>query len=315
MKKCKYCDSVNVREIYSSGFRSNKNRFKLCECENCKIVTTCPEPNHEDLSRAYDTEYYGEQSSKFNSLVEKWTLYAATRRVAWLLKQHGKKDKRPLRVLDVGCGRGVLSSPFEQRGHIWHGIERNGSPFEGGNNITCGQLSEIDIEPESFDIIIVWHVLEHLVSPEQDLKILRGLLKQDGSIFISVPNIDSLQAKLFQGRWFHLDLPRHIVHFGGFSLDFVMQNAKFSTETTSTLCLDQQIFGFLQSTLNYFPLIEDNHLYSLLKAGESKINIIKISLYIPVIIPILLIATVEMLFSVLQGKGACLIVKARRDND
>jgi len=80
---------------------------------------------------------------------------------------------------------------------------------------------------EQFDLVTMWHVLEHVGYPLDTLARLRSWLRDDGLLAVCVPNIQSLQAQLFGRFWFHLDVPRHLVHFSPTTLQVVLGRAGF----------------------------------------------------------------------------------------
>ena len=124
----------------------------------------------------------------------------------------------PGRVLDVGCGRGVLLQEFRRRGWEVQGTELSESAASYARQtlkipVEIGDLEAIGFPPNYFDAITLWHVLEHVADPRALLAEIRRILKPDGVLLVAVPNFGSLEARVSKDKWFHLDVPRHVTHF------------------------------------------------------------------------------------------------------
>jgi SAM-dependent methyltransferase len=93
--------------------------------------------------------------------------------------------------------------------------------------ILQGRFSEVELAPESIDAIVLWTVLEHLDRPVQDLRYAHALLKKDGWLFFSIPNFESLEARLFRQYWSGWDLPRHLYVFPRPTLHKILETIGF----------------------------------------------------------------------------------------
>jgi SAM-dependent methyltransferase len=174
----------------------------------------------------------------------------------------------PGRALDIGCGQGTFLRLLKREGWECHGTElteKSASRASGfGIPVSVGEIEENQFPPYSFDLITLWHVLEHLPEPPKTLKILTRLLKKGGILAISTPNIDSLQAEVGRGQWFHLDPPRHLYLFSPRTLEQMMESLRFQLLEFRHFSLEQDPYGWLQSLLNLMGLPE-NSLYQILK--------------------------------------------------
>jgi 2-polyprenyl-3-methyl-5-hydroxy-6-metoxy-1,4-benzoquinol methylase len=136
------------------------------------------------------------------------------------------------RILDVGCGDARFLLALDPG--KW---QRTGVDFSGENlrvmgarfpglRLTCGGIQSGELEDSEFDAITLWHVLEHLPEPEAALRRAAELLSPGGWLFVSLPNLDSLQAAFFRKHWFCFDdVPRHLHHFSPRSLERLLRNA------------------------------------------------------------------------------------------
>ena len=117
-------------------------------------------------------------------------------------------------------------------------------------------------------MVVMWHVLEHVRDPKKNIETAARILKPGGRLVVAVPNFASLQARLGRGRWFHLDVPRHLFHFTPETLRGLLTRAKFSQVRTSFLSIEQNPFGLLQTSLNLL-FGRPNRLYKALKRGTQ----------------------------------------------
>jgi SAM-dependent methyltransferase len=144
------------------------------------------------------------------------------------------------RALEVGAGRGDMGALLIRRGWAVTAVEPSPSACEvlaaRGVDARCGTLDDVELAPQAFDVAIFNHALEHTVDPVADLTRAAAALRPGSLLLISVPNFGSWQRRRFGSRWFHLDLPRHRVHFSRAALAAVLERAGFEPValTTST---------------------------------------------------------------------------------
>jgi SAM-dependent methyltransferase len=244
-------------------------RLRIVDCTGCGLGRLHPRPSADLISRFYPASYYGATGAKFVPAVE------------WIVRLVGARHVRALsrglddgaRVLDVGCGRGVLLSALARRGFEAHGFEVSPSAAAGVDPraiVRFGEnLQDADYPSGHFDQVIVWHVLEHLPEPRQTLDEIRRILKPGGRLVVAVPNYSSLQSRCFGAGWFHLDPPRHLFHFPAAGLRELVESTGFRIAREHHFSLRQNPFGWVQSALNCVPRLPRNGLYSLLKRGQT----------------------------------------------
>jgi SAM-dependent methyltransferase len=201
-------------------------------------------------------------------------------------------------VVDVGFGRGFLLHALRAKGYGAHGFELSDYAARHarevlGLEVHAGDFMTAPFSEESFNAIIFWHSLEHLNDPLAAIERARSLLVQGGCLAVALPNSDSIQARLFGGAWFHLDVPRHYVHFGRESLLMALRQRGFTTHKISHFSLEQNPFGILQSVYNATGS-RFNLLYSLIKTPGARsssgqpprLQILLMLLLLPVFLPI-----------------------------
>jgi SAM-dependent methyltransferase len=123
-------------------------------------------------------------------------------------------------------------------------------PADEGIHVHVGDLTSLQLPAGEYDAVTLWHVLEHVLDPEETLRQAHRLLKPEGKLFISIPNAESWQARLFGTDWFHLDPPRHLFAFGPRSIVPLLNVTGFRMRSYHTRSLEQNPFGFMQSLLN-----------------------------------------------------------------
>jgi len=296
-------------------FDTGREKFSPRRCSKGELVHTDPLLDEAKLGTYYKNEYYGQGTQKFSSLIEKWTVYSNTRLAKSISNAHrarSPQNNRRLRVLDIGCGRGNLLKAFNRMGFECHGIERSEFPntsLDPSITIHRNSLEECGFESSYFDIVVVWHVLEHLSMPDDTIKQINRILDSTGILVIAVPNFGSFQSRLFGEHWFHLDLPRHLYHFEKNSLINLLKRNQFNLNTLDTRSIDQSVFGFIQSALNCLFRFSSNSFYEQLKIPWSER---KISFYPQLLLGILIspLSIIDYLFSAIFNQGSCLIVTA-----
>jgi SAM-dependent methyltransferase len=182
---------------------------------------------------------------------------------------------RPGRVLDVGCGRGVLLQEFRRQGWDVQGTELSDQAAAYargvlGLPVETGSLDTIGFPANHFDAITLWHVLEHVADPQSLLSEVNRILKPGGVLLVSVPNFGSCEARLFRDRWFHLDVPRHVTHLTKGSLREALAVTGFEDRSWSGFAPEYDSFSFVQSSLNRLGL-RHNLLYNVLRGKQAKV--------------------------------------------
>ncbi len=254
INKCCFCKEKNNSPLYST-FDIFGNDYTINECHNCTALILDPPPDDETLRKAYDTSYYGETEEKFSSPnIETVLDHFRKRRAKYasrFLKNNGK-------VLDIGCGNGRFLLHLLKYGNF----QLNGTELESNSakraaripeiNLKVGHLEKNSFEDESFDVVTMFHVFEHLTDPQETLKIITKIIKQDGTLIISFPNISSLQSKLFKGKWLHLDPPRHLIFFKAKDFIRILESHGFKLVREKYISTEQNVYGMIQSILNKF---------------------------------------------------------------
>jgi 2-polyprenyl-3-methyl-5-hydroxy-6-metoxy-1,4-benzoquinol methylase len=245
------------------------SEFSLRHCAECAHVSTTPQLDPVRMAAYYPVSYYGRTNRRFNVLAE--------RLIVWFRKRRADEIQRLIpegRLLDIGCGRGLLPALMRERGWLVQGTELNRDAAVHASEVLnvpvwIGDFQDCPFADASFDVAVLWHVLEHLRDPLAALARCRRLLRPGGLLVIAVPNYESWQARLGGRSWFHLDIPRHYHHFRATVLVGTLIRCGFLPRKTSHFSLEQNPFGWLQTILNRMGL-RHNLLYESLKNASAR---------------------------------------------
>lgn len=217
LEKCPVCGSGRFeKEIDCADYFLTQEKFTIQRCEACGLLLTNPRPDLAQLGSYYDSEAYISHSNSHKGIVSK--VYQQVRN--YTLKQKYRmvsKYHSNGKILDIGCATGEFLRVFAQNNWDCTGIEpnedaRNAAAENYGLRVfpedALGQLPE-----HSFDVITLWHVLEHVPFPDERMQQLKKLLKPDGVLFVAVPNCQAFDAQIYQAHWAAYDVPRHLFHF------------------------------------------------------------------------------------------------------
>jgi len=257
---CCVCGGVQ----FSESMRLTDTRFAIHDCAACGTGMLSPLPSPVELSSFYIPQYYGDSGQKFGLLTEVLVRLIGSRQTQFLtryLPQGG-------RVLDVGCGRGVVASPLAAAGYAVTGLEISPDAVKGiderVNVVIADSLADAPLPASEFDLVVIWHVLEHVIDPAATLRIAQRVLKPGGKLVVAVPSYSNWQAKAFGPAWFHLDPPRHLYHFTSGGLRTLLKNCGLDVLQSHHFSLRQNPFGWVQSGLNRLFRGHRNRLYSYL---------------------------------------------------
>ena len=214
--KCPLCKSGNIlNHQLVKDHAVSKKEFTLCRCGDCSLLFTNPRPTEEEIGPYYDfKEYYSheDQVQSFTQWLYQKVRKSSIQRKVGLIESLAKNGT----LLDYGCGTGEFLQEAKRQHWKVRGIE----PSEKARTQAIaklptevlGTLDELP-ELEAYDVITLFHVLEHIHSLRKTVKRLVNRLKSNSYIVIAVPNPESADAKHYGSDWAGYDVPRHLYHF------------------------------------------------------------------------------------------------------
>lgn len=235
---------MNKKFIYLKvkDFSVSGEVFELIQNSEYSFLETRPQPLSNKLPEYYKSEDYISHTDSQRNLFEK--AYHLVRSISLktklkLINSFQLEDKN---LLDVGCGTGDFLQTAQKNNWTVSGIEPNAQAREIANGKTNKSVYEIDqllkFKPNSFDVITLWHVLEHLPNLENHTAIFKKLLKLNGRLIIAVPNHNSYDAEYYKQFWAAYDVPRHLWHFNKASITNLVSKQKMEVIKVKPMWFD-----------------------------------------------------------------------------
>ena len=188
--------------------------FDLYYDETLDMLITHPQPSLENLGKYYESEDYISHTDNKRSLFEK--LYHFIKSIALKNKLNliNSVQLSKGKILDIGAGTGDFLSVAKNDGWQTIGVEPSDRAKAIAKSKGVSFVEETsELENHSFDVISMWHVLEHVPDLDKQIKELKRLLKPTGTLIIAVPNFKSFDAKHYGKFWAAFDVPIHFWHF------------------------------------------------------------------------------------------------------
>lgn len=223
--------------------------FQLIFNEDTEILETFPAPNEDQLSKYYKSEDYISHTDSKRNLFERVYHIIRSRALKKKLRLINSFGNEAKQLLDVGCGTGDFLKIALTDGWTVTGIEPNEQARKIANVKTNQNVFEINhldnLKEHSFDVITLWHVLEHLPKLDTHIQLFRKLLKPNGLLIIAVPNYKSYDAAHYKEFWAAYDVPRHLWHFSRKSINKLFQKENFTLIKTIPLIFDAYYVSLL----------------------------------------------------------------------
>lgn len=214
-----------------------KETFELIYDDKLDMLVTTPKPT--DLSKYYNSEAYISHTDVTHSFMER--IYARIKKVNLKTKlrlienQHQKKGG----LLDIGTGTGDFIAHAQERGWSVLGVEPNFNARKLAEKKGVEVREELtDIQNEKFDVITLWHVLEHLPNLEESIKKIALILNDHGTLIIAVPNYRSYDANYYKSFWAAYDVPRHLWHFSKESINRLFAQHNIEVQNIKPMWFD-----------------------------------------------------------------------------
>nr|WP_262904479.1 class I SAM-dependent methyltransferase [Tamlana laminarinivorans] len=214
----------------------------MLQNETYGFLETHPQPSKEKLPEYYKSEDYISHTDAKRNFFEKVyhlvRVYALNKKLS-LINNYVSTDKN---LLDVGCGTGDFLSVAIKNGWQVSGVEPNQQARDIANKKTNNAVFNVEklkeFQEASFNVITLWHVLEHLPNIEEHIELFKKLLKPNGVLIIAVPNYKSYDAKHYKSFWAAYDVPRHLWHFNKSSIKNLMESYGFNLNQIKPMWFD-----------------------------------------------------------------------------
>ncbi len=292
MITCPLCKKKDTHSHYldARDFLVSGDTFTVTRCLNCKLLITNPNPDPGEMEKYYKSSAYVSHTDARTNLKE--VLYALVKRLMmrrklkWISshlhlneakhlhlneakqekdekssqsRQHSKKPAHAL--LDYGCGTGEFVLHASRNGYAAAGYEPDHHAREMAHKKGTRVFSsweDLETHAGSFDIITLWHVLEHIPNLQEMLQNLQGMLRKGGLMVVAVPMANSYDAQHYKEAWAAWDLPRHLYHFTPETLHRMLKDTDLQHVATHPMPFDAW----------YVALLSEQHKHQLAHPGQ-----------------------------------------------
>ena len=264
---CPWCGSEKSHlHLQLKDYFLTQEPFEIVECDDCHLLYTTPRPAADEIGKYYQSEnYYSHQENKKGFIPR---LYEAIKKVnikhKFEVATNDLKLESGGKMLEIGCGVGDFLHYAEQQGWECYGAE----PSEDAVKILQTKTKIKVVKPEqienfpdaSFDLICMWHVLEHVADLKWQIAQLKRLLKPNGRIVIALPNYKSYDAQYYNDKWAAYDVPRHLNHFSEEFMRKELNNCGLAYNKSERLVWDSFYISYLSEQYS-------QHNFALLRGG------------------------------------------------
>jgi SAM-dependent methyltransferase len=243
------------RSVAASDPALGAKCYKLAQCGQCGSAVTLGAPP----AGMYESGAYRPGIPRLHALAKPLLAVFDRQRLALVRPLAAA----PARLLDAGAGRGRFVAAARAAGYDASGFEPS-SRRSDAEHVESASISDARVDPRSLDVVTLWHVLEHLDDPGPALDGIASWLRPGGGLLVGVPNLMSLQARIGGARWYHLDVPRHRVHYSPAGLEALLRSHGFTVLGTRHILLEHNPFGMWQTLVNRATR-HPSYAYNLLK--------------------------------------------------
>lgn len=235
---CPMCGSGRWSTLGDTAeFKFEDVRCRVVECADCGLSFTSPRPSADTIHRFYE-DYPPHATCGLSRSRRRWAAGRLTRPKFWESyrpQRHGIAWHGRGRLLDFGCGDGAFLDLMHRKGWQVMGLDMCPTMVrrirdELGIRALAGTLPHPELSGERFDVVTLWHSLEHVHRPVEVLRHVLRLLVPGGQLIVSVPNMASAPRRWSGADWFAWDLPRHLTHFTPETLKQMVQRAGFQVQ-------------------------------------------------------------------------------------
>jgi len=227
-----------------TDFTVSGETFQILKDSELDFLLTSPRPLEKDLMTYYESETYISHTDAHKNWLDK--IYQKVRKISIKskIKKLKKNHSNATSVLDLGCGTGDFLQACQEKEYEIFGVEPNNQARKKAQSkiqtttIFDSVCSLQKTTSCKFDIITLWHVLEHVPDLNNYVKSLKEMLNPEGILVIAVPNFKSFDAGYYKEFWAAYDLPRHLWHFSKKAIAVLFQKEALKLVKTYPMIFD-----------------------------------------------------------------------------
>lgn len=268
---CRICNSDNIdNHLYG--------KYEVTSCRNCKITYNSKFPTKDELDEQYSKYYTLSVDDTHNA--ERRRLFSYPENLS-LIKDIMQYAKPPSSIVDIGCDRGFFLDEARRYGYEVYGVELSNDSKIYNKKIHIEVKDRLEDYNHKFNIVTMWHTLEHIENPADYLKLIKSKLSNPGYLFIRVPDFGSYWSNFLKDKWDWFVPNVHLFHYNIDSLEFLLKQSGFAIERIiqrkPNNTLTKQSFKLSN---NIFDLIYDNRLLPKKKLARKVQDIIHSEIYV-----------------------------------
>ena len=242
-----------MNKLICKDYTVSGKEFELVYNSDLEMYITHPKPSEKELPIYYKSEAYISHTDSKKSLFDKVYQLVKNYTISKKVKLIDSFQTKEKTLLDIGCGTGDFLSASQKKEWEVSGIEPNIDAQKLAltklkkNSIIYFDIDEL-LEKDTtkkFDVISLWHVLEHVPDYDDYIKKIKELLKKEGVLIIAVPNHKSYDAQFYKNFWAAFDVPRHLWHFSQKSIRLIFGKHKMEVVKTLPMKFDSYYVSLL----------------------------------------------------------------------
>lgn len=252
-QSCPVCSSRDISFVFNAEDTTvSRQKFPIWHCNSCTARFTQDVPEERHIGKYYRSAAYISHSNTSKGIVNK--LYHSVRSFTLQSKRKLVESYAATgNLLDVGAGTGAFASVMQKKGWNVTGLEPDTTARANAKKdfgIQLEDAQDIFLQPHNhFDVITLWHVLEHIHQLHIYLDLFFALLKKNGTLVVAVPNYTCYDAEVYKQNWAAYDVPRHLYHFSPASMDLLLERHQFTPVAKKPMWFDSYYVSLLSEKI------------------------------------------------------------------
>ena len=278
---CPVCNSASIKNLWpAKDFTVSGELFTISECQSCSVRFTQDVPDENSIGPYYKSEDYISHTNTSKGIINKLYHLIRKRTIAGKRKMVEKNTGlKAGTLLDAGSGIGSFVNEMMQHGWEATGLEPDTDARKIANDLYKIELADTkqfyQMPAAHFDVITLWHVLEHVQDLSNYIQQLKTLLNEKGKLFIAVPNYTATDATIYREYWAAYDVPRHLYHFSPRSIQVLMERNGLKVLQHTPMWYDSFYISLLSSKYksgktNWLAAFWNGFLSNLTALGNKK---------------------------------------------